>query len=285
MQKLARIEPVDYLVIGHLTQDLTPAGPTFGGTVTYAALTARALGLRVGIVTSFPPELPLPNWEGIEIAAYPSGQATTFENIYTPEGRVQVLHGRADDLDLSNIPETWRSAPLIHLGPVAREVDPKLARQFPNAFVGLTPQGWLRDWNRDGNVFYGDWLEAGYVLEQASAAVLSIEDVRGDERVIEDMSARIRILVVTEGSAGARVYWNGDVRHFPAPKELETDATGAGDIFAATFFHRLQTTRDPWEACRCANSLAAVSVTRPGIQGIPTPTEVQSCLIEVIEES
>ncbi len=284
MQKLARIEPVDYLVVGHLTQDLTPAGSIFGGTVTYASLTARALGLRVGVVTSFPPEVPLPNWDGISIAAYPSSHATTFENIYTPEGRVQILHHRAEELDLSHIPETWRSAPLIHLGPVAREVDPKLVRMFPNAFVGVTPQGWMRDWDSSGNVFYGDWPEAGYVLEQASAAVLSIEDVHGDERLIEDMAAHIRVLVVTEGPAGARVYWNGDVRRFGAPTEMEVDATGAGDIFAATFFHRMQATRDPWEACRCANALAATSVTRPGIQGIPNREEVQTCLIEVIEE-
>ncbi len=285
MQNLARIEPIDYLVIGHLTQDLTPAGPIFGGTVTYASLTARALGLRVGVVTAFPPELPLPNWDGIVIAAYPSSQATTFENIYTPEGRLQILHHRAEELNYSHIPETWRSTPLVHLGPVAREVDPKLVRMFPDAFVGATPQGWLRDWNHNGNVFFGDWPEASYVLEQVSAAVLSIEDVRGDERVIEDMAAHIRVLVVTEGPAGARVYWNGDVRRFPAPREVEADATGAGDIFAATFFHRLQTTRDPWEACRCANNLAAASVTRSGIQGIPSPQEVRSCLIEVIEES
>ena len=60
------------------------------------------------------------------------------------------------------------------------------------------------------------------------------------------------------------------------------DATGAGDVFAAAFFVRLLETRDPWEAARFANRVAAVSVTRPGLQGIPTPTEVQQCLIEVL---
>lgn len=282
---LARIEPVDYLVIGHLTQDLSEKGPRFGGTASYAALTARALGLRVGVVTAFPRDLPLPDWKGITIAAYPSDHATTFENIYTPAGRVQILHHRAEELNLSNVPETWRSAPLVHLGPVAREVDPKLVRMFPNSFIGVTPQGWLRDWNSHGNVQYGDWPEAGYVLEHASAAVLSIEDVRGDEQVIEEMAARIRVLVVTEGPAGARVYWNGDLRSFRPPEKIEVDPTGAGDIFAATFFQRLLVTQDPWEACRCANTLAAASVTRPGLLGIPTPAEVQSCIVEVIKET
>ena len=53
MQTIIPIEPVDYLIIGHVTQDLTPNGPTLGGTASYSALTAKALGLRVGIVTAF----------------------------------------------------------------------------------------------------------------------------------------------------------------------------------------------------------------------------------------
>ncbi len=53
MQQPARLDPVDYLVIGHIARDLTPSGPRLGGTVAYSGLTARALGLRVGIVTSW----------------------------------------------------------------------------------------------------------------------------------------------------------------------------------------------------------------------------------------
>ena len=52
------LEPVDYLVIGHVAHDLTPEGPRLGGTVAYSALTARALGLRVGVVTAAGEETP-----------------------------------------------------------------------------------------------------------------------------------------------------------------------------------------------------------------------------------
>jgi len=45
---------IDYLAIGHLVKDLTPAGPVIGGTVSFASLTARALGYRPGIFTAFP---------------------------------------------------------------------------------------------------------------------------------------------------------------------------------------------------------------------------------------
>jgi sugar/nucleoside kinase (ribokinase family) len=60
------------------------------------------------------------------------------------------------------------------------------------------------------------------------------------------------------------------------------DATGAGDVFAAAFFVRLLTTRDPWEATRFATLLASHSVTRAGLDGIPTPREIEECLLEVL---
>ena len=47
------LEPIDYLVIGHLTKDITPQGPQLGGTAAYAARTAQAMGLRVGMVTAW----------------------------------------------------------------------------------------------------------------------------------------------------------------------------------------------------------------------------------------
>jgi len=85
------VEPVDYLVIGHVAHDLTPVGPRLGGTVAYASLTARALGLRVGAVTAFGKETSLEALNGIPIASIASPQSTTFENIYTERGRVHRL--------------------------------------------------------------------------------------------------------------------------------------------------------------------------------------------------
>jgi sugar/nucleoside kinase (ribokinase family) len=63
----------------------------------------------------------------------------------------------------------------------------------------------------------------------------------------------------------------------------EVDATGAGDIFAAAFFVRLYTTHDPWEAARFATLLASYTVTRVGLDGIPTEKEIRECLMEVLQ--
>ena len=282
MQNLVPLAPVDYLVIGHLACDLTPAGPRLGGTAAYGALTARALGLRVGIVTAWGGEVPLDALEGIQVGYTLVDHSTTFENVYTPEGRHQILHHVAPDLAYENIPQAWRQASIVHLGPIAGEGKCLAEARFPSSMLSLTPQGWLRTWDGDGRVKTGAWPEALHALSNANAAVLSIEDVGGDEEQIEAMANASPVLAVTEGAFGARLYWNGDLRRFHALPVEEVDPTGAGDIFAAAFFWRFSTTHDPWAAARFATRLASFSVTRRGLAGIPSKEEIQTCLVEVM---
>lgn len=281
MYNLVPLQPVDYLVLGHVTHDLTPSGPRLGGTAAYSALTARALGFRVGVVTASGPESDLSALRDIPVVSAPSAQSTTFENIYSKNGRKQVLHYRAARLSFENVPEAWRRSTIIHLGPVDQEVPAILPGSFSPALLGLTPQGWMRAWDDSGHVRQSHWESPVEALNQAGAVVLSIEDVAGDEEQIEFMAAHTRILAVTEGAAGSRLYWHGDQRRFRAPVKYEMDATGAGDIYAAAFFIRLLTTQDPWEAARFATHLSAHSVTRKGLEGIPTVEEIQACTVEV----
>ena len=276
---------IDYLVVGHFSKDLLPDGShLLGGTAAYAARTAHALGLRVGIVTSFPAEelntVNLP--PDIQIFNIPTKDATTLTNTDTPSGRVQQIHAHATKIDMETIPEAWRKTPIMHLGPIMQEMASTLPAGFAPSLLGLTPQGWMRGWDAAGNVSPCEWSEMEPSLNQAGAAVLSVEDVQGDEELIEEMVLSSRVLAVTEGNEGARLYWNGDLRRFRAPSVDVVDTTGAGDIFAATFFIRLYQTRDPWEAARFGVCLASHSVTRRGLASIPTTEEIQLCQMEVL---
>lgn len=281
MYNLVPLDPVDYLVIGHVTHDLTPSGPRLGGTAAYSALTARALGMQVGVVTASGSETDLDALQDVLVISAPSAHSTTFENIYSENGRRQKLHHQAERLSFDNVPENWRKAPIIQLGPVAREMDAVLPDSFTPSLLGLTPQGWLRAWDESGRVVQSDWESAEQALSRAGAVVVSVEDVAGVEEQVEFMAAHTRILAVTEAAAGARLYWHGDQRRFRAPAIPEIDATGAGDIFAAAFFIRLLATRDPWESARFATHLSAHSVARSGLKGIPTAEEIQTCMVEV----
>jgi len=274
-------ESVDYLVIGHLTCDIASDGNRLGGTAAYSSLTAKALGMRVGIVTAWAGEVSLDPLAGIQVFSIPANKSTTFENLYTPDGRVQILHEQAPRIVPDNVPEIWRRSSIIHIGPIAQEVESHPWDGLTPNLLGLTPQGWLRNWDDQGRVSACQWKDSAQALKAAGAAVISIEDVDGDEDEIERMSLASRVLAVTEGPAGARLYWHNDLRRFRAPHNKEVDATGAGDIFASAFFVRLFATRDPWEAARFATQLAAFSVTRVGLDGIPTQQEIQTCLMEV----
>jgi sugar/nucleoside kinase (ribokinase family) len=276
------LEPVDYLVIGHVAHDLMPEGPRLGGTAAYSALTARAMGMRVGVITASGPETSLNALNDIPVISLLSPQSTTFENIYTEHGRVQYLRAQAARLNFNQVPKVWQHASIIHLGPIADEMDSLLPNSFSPSLLGITPQGWMRQRDAENRVSSREWMNAEPALEKAGAVVISREDVNGDEELIEYMAHQTRILAATEGAAGCVLYWNGDRRRFRALEIPEVDPTGAGDIFAAAFFIRLLKTRDPWEAARFATIVASHSVTRIGLDGIPTAHEIEESLMEVL---
>lgn len=279
---MSDLRPVDYLLIGHVAVDLTPSGKQLGGTVSYAALTAKAMGLRVGIVTSAGEDAPLSLLDGVQILNLPTEQSTIFENVKTEHGRKQTLHHQAMKISFEHVPQIWRDAAIVHLAPIAQEVDPALVGQFPASWVGVTAQGWRRGWDEKGSVFATAWENSEQVLGQVGGVVMSLEDINHDLELGEWLAHHARLLCLTEGEEGAVLHWHGDRRRYRPIKVEEVDATGAGDIFAAGFFSRLHQTKDPWEAARFATHLAAYSVTRVGLQGIPTHDEIEHCKMEVL---
>lgn len=269
---------VEYLIIGHASKDLTPQGSTLGGTVAYAGLTAHALGQRVGVVTSTADDLDFSPLRELQLHRIPSAASTSFENRYTPEGRVQTIGGQASMLGIDAVPPAWRPAPVVHLAPIAAELEPGLARAFPDSLLGLTPQGWMRRWDHTGRVRLTSWEVTRELLPAADAVVLSIEDLQGDLQAAQAMAAHCRVLVVTEGPRGARVHAQGEWRSVPAPPAKEIDPTGAGDVFAAVFFVHLRQGGDPWLAAAAANQVAAGSVTRRGLDSAPSPEQARAAL-------
>ena len=274
------VSPIHYLAIGHVAKDLTARGPRLGGTVSFASLTARALDYAPGVVTACGPELDLGRLDGVALAVTGSTTTTTYENIYGPEGRQQFIRAQAAPLTAASIPSGWMDAPVIHLAPLAHEIEPAMLDALGGGFVGVTPQGWLRQWDVAGRVraAVDEWAGADQVLGRANAVVLSLDDIAGDWAVAERWAKRAQVLVVTQGAEGYTVFVRGQgARQFLAPHEVEVDPTGAGDIFAAAFFVNFYETGEAWASARFANQVAALSVTRVGLDGVPTAEEVGLC--------
>lgn len=274
---------VDYLIIGHVSEDLTADGPTLGGTATYSSLTAQALGKRAAIVTSAGPDLDLHPLSEVSIHIVPSQDSTIFANEHLPEGRLQSIRTTAASLISTDIPENWRGTPIVHIAPIANEVDYSILDIFPQALICVTPQGWLRRWGPSGEVWLENWETIQQQISRADVVVFSSEDLQGNEDDIDQISRFCEILAITDGRRGARIFWADEWRQIPAPAASEIDPTGAGDIFAAAFFIFLNDGHSPWTAARLANHLAAFSVSRRGIASIPRSTEVKFVERTVIE--
>ncbi|HMQ35508.1 MAG TPA: PfkB family carbohydrate kinase [Chloroflexaceae bacterium] len=271
----------DYLVIGHITRDLLPAGGEApGGTARYAAAVAVRLGLRAAILTAGDPAA-LPPPAGAALAASPSPLLTTFANRYGPSGRRQWLHAVGAPVDLAALPAAWRAAPVVHLAPVAAELDLAAALDaFPRALIGVTPQGWMRAWAPPlpAEVRYAPWRPSPALLRRVGLVVLSVEDLAGDEAAAVAYAEYCPLVVVTRGAAGATLYLRGaprDVAPFPA---VERDPTGAGDVFACAMLARLHETGDPAGAAAFASAAAALSVAGPGLGALTGRAAVERLL-------
>ena len=257
---------MDYLVIGHISRDVTPAGNMVGGTVSYSGRTAQALGCQTAVLTSCQPDYEgLAQLNALTVEVIPSAHTTTFENIYGANGRTQMLYTPADPIQVQHLPADWVNSAVVHLAPVANEVDPALIHQFNGSLIGLTPQGWLRRWSADGRVYARDWPEAEHYLPLADVVILSEEDML-DEAMLPRYRQAARLLILTENLRGCTVFAGDEVRQIPAPGVTHVEPTGAGDIFAAAFLTRYaQNGRNPWQAAEFANHIAAQSVTQVGL--------------------
>jgi sugar/nucleoside kinase (ribokinase family) len=259
--------PIDYLILGHVTLDQGQPGPRVGGTAAYAGLTALSLGLRVGIVTACRADLDLSELSGLTIERQISQSNTLFQNLGQGSQRHQIMTARADDLEWGSIPAAWRGAPIVHLAPVANEVDPAWAASFPGAFVGLTPQGWWRTWDQSGRVSLLAAQAAQDRLPHANAAVFSRQDVLADSAGLGQLGRICQVTGITNGPDGSDIVWGLDAEHLQAPASRLVDDTGAGDIFAARFFIDLASGSAPLEAGRAATQLASASVEHSGLDG------------------
>ena len=275
----APLSPVDYLLIGHITQDLDKEGGRhLGGTVSFAGGMARALGCKTGIVTSAGPEADLSPLDGIEIVCLEAPISTTFENRYSDDGRMQYLHHCAKRISASDIPVEWFDTPIVHFGPLVDEIDLQLLGRVRESFVGLTPQGWMRKWDATGLVSRTEWEAAAEVLPLADATVLSIEDIENDWELAREWAARTHILVVTQAGDGATFFVDGESHQLSAPHVEVVDPTGAGDLFAAAFFARYRELGDVLAAGRFAIELATASVLRSGLDSWPLHSEIEAAL-------
>eukprot|EP01096_Ripella_sp_DP13-Kostka_P007837 TRINITY_DN2892_c0_g1_i2.p1 TRINITY_DN2892_c0_g1~~TRINITY_DN2892_c0_g1_i2.p1 ORF type:complete len:294 (+),score=99.78 TRINITY_DN2892_c0_g1_i2:402-1283(+) len=276
---------LDFLAIGHITKDLVGEDSfQIGGTVTFSALAAAKFGYRSGIATAASQSLCKASlFEPIHVCSSPTTELeTVFENIYLPHGRKQYVRSVAPVISASHIPHEWLDTPIVHIGPVAQEIAHDVYPLFSNSMIGITPQGYMRDWNnKQGQVNAIEWADASLILPKVSAVIVSNEDLPGGERsasLLKLYSSLCPVVVCTLGPKGCQVFHRGSSSHVAAFPATEVDPTGAGDVFAASFLLKLKQTSDPLAAAEFANAAAACNIEHPGAAGLPSLEQVQARL-------
>jgi sugar/nucleoside kinase (ribokinase family) len=267
-----------YLVIGHVTRDVTPHGRQPGGTVSFASHVVAALGYETRVVTAAADALD-DEFSHADVVVTASPYTTTLEHIWTVQGRQQRLLHRACVLHGWDVPEAWRSSDIWHLGPVANEIAIDILDVIPtNVFVGVTPQGWMRAFGKGGEMMYTPWLEAERVLARANAVVLSEEDLPDTYATARAWAENGRVVAVTQGPRGSVLLLDGGEYHIPAFQVPVCDENGAGDRYAAALFARLACGDPPLAAARYASAVAALALRGSGPASVPTPSEVDALL-------
>lgn len=276
---------IDYLAIGHVTKDLLDDGTyTVGGTVSFSGQLAHTLGYKTAVLTSAAPDYELAKaLPHLQISIVPATETTTFSNIYTAEGRIQKVHGVASGIGAEHIPTDWHNPRIVHLGPLVNRIDPNLVDSFPRSIIGLTPQGWLRRWDKNGRVYAKPWSMAEEILPKVTAVILSKEDLLDDD-MLNQYRKWAKLLVMTQGWDGCTIFQGEDVHQIPAPSVKEIEPTGAGDLFATAFLIKyMETAGDAYRAGQYANQIAALSVTQIGLEH--KLNYIQANLFEAINES
>lgn len=268
----------DYLVLGHVTKDLAWEGDDAspGGTVTYSAITAQRLGLQAAIVTACAPQddhlLDGARREGVWVHVASSPSTTTFRNVYDQEGkRTQFIFSQAATIRLRDVPQEWLGAPIIHLGPVAQELPSDMALHLRDCLLGVTPQGWMRQWDNAGVVAHSAWPPPPALdhLPDNSFLVVSIEDLGYDPQLIDHYVKLAPLVAVTQAADGAHIYSAEENVIVPSSETHIVDATGAGDVFATALFIRYSETGNLEESARFAHAAAACAIEGIGTSTVP----------------
>jgi sugar/nucleoside kinase (ribokinase family) len=279
----------DYVAIGHVTCDVLADGDEQtrrpGGSAFYSALQAARLGLSALVLTQGVPsqieELLRPYRHELDLRVIPAPETTTLATRSVPDrrGTGPTRSQRVLAWAGAIVEPLAVNASILHLAPVARETPTCV--QADMDFVGITPQGLVRDWP-DGEIRSVE-LDSALLPERFDAAVISEHELMSCDRLLATAQACGACVAVTAGSCPARVHVpDGSGAHLvhsaPPPRVAVNDDLGAGDVFAAAFFIALAEGQTPLAAASFANAAAAVRIAGSGPAAIGERVQIEAVL-------
>ena len=279
VSKMRQKSRIDLVTVGHLAVDTittpTAAVPrqALGGSPTYVSVAAAKLGAKVSVISKVGGDFPDEYLEWLRandvgvsgLSKVRDAVSTRFALSYDKSWERKLrLGGRAPPILVTDVPQGFRSR-AVHVAPIAGEVSNDVVLRLHRVckVLSLDPQGFVRSFDRKGNVSLKTW-NAGDVLSKVDvfkSTVKEIEAVTGksvvEDAVREVSGCGVRVVVVTSGLRGSMLFFDEGFYDIPAcePKAV-VDPTGAGDVFVGGFLAEYLTCKDAvW--CGCVGSAAA----------------------------
>ncbi|TAK74572.1 MAG: hypothetical protein EPO16_10685 [Dehalococcoidia bacterium] len=253
------------LIAGPLTLDRfadeSPVRESPGGGVLYSARTAEAFGIRPLVLTKV------------------NREPLLFEHAWVDgERRLRLEHAPRSPIRAGDVPDGWPEPRTILLCPlIPGDLDvASFLDRWPGVRVGLLAQGLQRRRLDDGSVRVVG--APSPVLLGAARAHVTIclaqdEVARWSPGALTRLASRAERVIVTEGSAGARVIdADGSESRIEAVPAQSVDSTGAGDVFAAAFILGLRA--GVMVAGRLAAAAAACEVETLGPAPLPPLAQI-----------
>ncbi len=269
----------DYTTVGHVTADVLSDGSRHpGGTAFYSALQAARLGQRALILTQGVPgeieQLVEPYRSELELQIIPAAHTTTLRTSGTGLARSQRLLAWAGAIGEDVTVDTS----ILHLAPVARETPGSW--RGAAGFIGLTPQGLVREWAGPDREMRSSAPDRGRIPERCEAMVLGEFEQDSCEELIGRFARAGTVVAVTAGPDPTTLLFAGDRSLTVEVPALERpgDDMGAGDVFAAAFFIALSEGRDAVAAAHFANAASAVRMGGSGARAIGDRAAIEARL-------
>lgn len=272
-------EPV--WIVGPVTWDEVvrdgKVGKIAGGTALYTARASDALGASAYVLTLAAADADLAALESSK-AHLVEANTLTLRHEFPGGVRVQTLiQASGRTLTPSDVPSEWPDPETLLLAPLLGEDIDVVAfiDEYPDAEVGLLAQGLQRAVLPDNRIAHRAQPSSA-LLDAARPNVsifLSEEEIAlWAAGALEHLARRCARVVVTRGSSGARIVSRSGTREV-APVHVDpVDATGAGDVFAATFILALRAGEEFAGQLAAAFAAAACEVRGPGV--LPSLNEI-----------
>lgn len=292
---------LDVVMIGNILNEIVkfPArtiGPVLGSPAAYGSVASAVLGMKTGIVTNIgadmPSELLKPfNEAGVDTRGLHIGEATTTNYlVYDEKGNKTLQYvKKAPPLVVSDIPDDYMSARLIHICPIDYEVPLETVKSLRDneiklsvdlgGYGGATSVEHPADSEEKKQLVLE--LMKNFEIIRASAEdcrhIFGARENLAEFAIEEFLRSGANVAIVTLGEKGVLARSKEDGAHrIPAYPTHAIDPTGAGDVFSAGFLAEFVRTGDLRRAVLFGSVTSSIVIEKTGgVLPSRMPTSVQ----------